>query len=477
MCWQYSSSNIISDAALQRLATFLDDDAYDRRDVRNFNPTREKKLIAKYLDDHSNPFSASNGWRESSVYIRLPKEKTKWPSEEDAPELEIPGVRHRSLTKIITEVFEDGVATTFHMTPFRQMWNVSDEQSIEVFSEAYSSPAMLEAHAEINSLPRATDDNLERVVASLMMYSDSTHLSNFGDASLWPFYLFFGNESKYTRGKPTANACHHVAYIPSIPDDFQDSYFGIFQDASSSEVYTHCKRELMQAIWKLLLDEDFMHAYEHGIVIRCGDGITRRVFPRFFTYSADYPEKILLAGIKFLGECLCPRCLIKKADVPEMGTESDMNDRMTLQRVDDQARRKKIDQARKLIYQRGAPVDGKRVKSILNSESLVPTRNAFSDQLFKFGFNFFLMLVVDMLHEFELGVWKAIFTHLMRIVYAAGGVAVQELNWRYRHVPTFGRGTIRRFHKNASAMKRLAARDFEDLLQASSRLIIQHVHN
>lgn len=129
-----------------------------------------------------------------------------------------------------------------------------------------------------------------------------------------------------------------------------------------------------------------------------------------------------------------------------MGTEGDMNDRITLRRVDDQARRNKIDRACKLIFQRGAPVDGKRVKSVLNSESLVPTRvscsyciqistnelqNAFSDRLFIFGFNFFLMLVVDMLHEFELGVWKAIFTHLMRIIHAAGGAAVQELNWRY----------------------------------------------
>jgi hypothetical protein len=42
---------------------------------------------------------------------------------------------------------------------------------------------------------------------------------------------------------------------------------------------------------------------------------------------------------------------------------------------------------------------------------------------------------------------------------------------RYRGVPTFGRGTIRRFHHNASAMKKLAARDFEDLLQVSSRTI------
>jgi hypothetical protein len=53
-------------------------------------------------------------------------------------------------------------------------------------------------------------------VALLMMWSDSTHLASFGDASLWPFYLCFGNQSKYTRGKPTASACHHVAYIPNV---------------------------------------------------------------------------------------------------------------------------------------------------------------------------------------------------------------------------------------------------------------------
>jgi hypothetical protein len=47
----------------------------------------------------------------------------------------------------------------------------------------------------------------------------------------------------------------------------------------------------MQQIWLLLLDENFMDAYVHGIRIACGDGATRRIFPRFFTYSADYPEK------------------------------------------------------------------------------------------------------------------------------------------------------------------------------------------
>ena len=40
------------------------------------------------------------------------------------------------------------------------------------------------------------------------------------------------------------------------------------------------------------------------------------------------------------------------------------------------------------------------------------------------------MFVPDLLHEFELGVWKATFTHLMRILYACGGTAIQILNHR-----------------------------------------------
>jgi len=43
---------------------------------------------------------------------------------------------------------------------------------------------------------------------------------------------------------------------------------------------------------------------------------------------------------------------------------------------------------------------------------------------------------------------------------------------RYQAMLTFGRGTIRKFNSNASSMKHLAARDFEDLLQVSTHLNI-----
>jgi hypothetical protein len=39
---------------------------------------------------------------------------------------------------------------------------------------------------------------------------------------------------------------------------------------------------------------------------------------------------------------------------------------------------------------------------------------------------------------------------------------------RFRQVPTFGRDSIRRFSSNISELKKLAARDFEDILQVGS---------
>ncbi|THG93149.1 hypothetical protein EW026_g8011 [Hermanssonia centrifuga] len=326
---------------------------------------------------------------------------------------------------------------------------------------------MNKEYEKIRATPCADGCQLEIVVAAIMLWSDSTHLAQFGNASLWPIYAFFGNQSKYVRGKPTEFAAQHMAYIPSLPDTIQDWYQETFGKTATAAVLTQCKRELMHAIWELLLDDEFMYAYEHGIVIEFADGISRRVFPRIFSYSADYPEKVLLATIRYLATCPCPRCLVRKTDIVAMGTKTDMKRREKNARVDDKERRRVINMTRTWIYEKGLPLTSKYLDQVLTSRSWVPVRNAFSTKLSKFGMDFHSMLTVDLLHEFELGVWKAVFTHLMRILYAAGGDKIQMLNTRYRMVPTFGRGTIRRFVKNTSAMKKLAARDWEDMLQVA----------
>ena len=64
-----------------------------------------------------------------------------------------------------------------------------------------------------------------------------------------------------------------------------------FGKAATADTLTYLRREVMHAVWLLLLDDDFIDAYTNGIIIKFHDGIERLVFPRLFTYSADYPEK------------------------------------------------------------------------------------------------------------------------------------------------------------------------------------------
>ena len=61
----------------------------------------------------------------------------------------------------------------------------------------------------------------------------------------------------------------------------------------SDAFMTHCHRQFFHAQWKELLDDEFLEAYEHGVVIECCDGVKRRFYIRIFAYSADYPEKFV----------------------------------------------------------------------------------------------------------------------------------------------------------------------------------------
>lgn len=88
------------------------------------------------------------------------------------------------------------------------------------------------------------------------------------------------------------------------------------------------------------------------------------------------------------------------------------------------------------------------------------------------------------MHEVELGVWRNLLIHLLRILQSAGehllhefdqrylnlsqvlvGCYLKVLFYRFRLIPTFGRDTIRRFSRNSSELKKMAAWNYEDFLQ------------
>jgi len=90
---------------------------------------------------------------------------------------------------------------------------------------------------------------------------------------------------------------HRILQLADAFKDFATENMG--GKGASSALMTHCRREVLHAQWNILLDEEFIDAYQRGIVVDCCDGITRRFYPRLLTYSADYPEKY------FFSRCLC----------------------------------------------------------------------------------------------------------------------------------------------------------------------------
>lgn len=103
------------------------------------------------------------------------------------------------------------------LTRFQQVWKSpqSGEEQL-VYDELYTSDAWNKAQDDIVKQRRTDDCKLERVVAGMMLWSDSMRLAEIGHASAWPIYLYFGNLSKYARTVPEGGACHPIAFIPRV---------------------------------------------------------------------------------------------------------------------------------------------------------------------------------------------------------------------------------------------------------------------
>lgn len=148
--------------------------------------------------------------------------------------------------------------------------------------------------------------------------------------------------------------------------------------------------------------------------------------------------------------CPCPRCLVEMKKVDKMG-----------QKNDDKTRTEKprtffidvVKSARRCLYKLGYSIASEKIDDILKPFSLMPTmvssklsklslsesqvhQNAFVEKLSPLKFNIYPMFVVDLMHEFELGVWKATFIHILRVLNATapGSKQLAKLNLRYPEI-------------------------------------------
>ena len=133
-------------------------------------------------------------------------------------------------------------------------------------------------------------------IVPLIVTTDRTQVTLFGNITAYPSYLTLGNIPKEIRQKPSRHAHILLAYLPAT------KLKHLTNAASCRRTLTNLFHACMGRIL-----EPLCHAGINEIIMKDGNGFRRRVHPTLAVFIGDYPEQVLVTGTK-TGEC--PKCNI-----------------------------------------------------------------------------------------------------------------------------------------------------------------------
>lgn len=217
--WFWNGGVQKSQASFDKLMNILSDPGFQLADVRDVKWDQINKDLT--VEEEEEWMDEDAGWISTPFSISVPYQPRRGvPSEPHAgPRDYVVGdFYHRSLVAVIREkLLGLSIDHLFHFEPYELLWQpATDGDHIRVQGELYNSPAFIDAHRELQDSPTEPGCDLPRFIIALMFWSDATHLTAFSNTKLWPLYLFFGNESKYRRCRPSCHLCEHVAYFQTV---------------------------------------------------------------------------------------------------------------------------------------------------------------------------------------------------------------------------------------------------------------------
>ncbi|THU77289.1 hypothetical protein K435DRAFT_824372 [Dendrothele bispora CBS 962.96] len=316
-------------------------------------------------------FSNQDGWLEGSVTLRLPAEGIKQ-AESGAPEYVVDGIFYRKLLILIRNAFQSPISKTFHFVPFK-LYRTTSSPFSTISTSSPSTPHMQRLFSEVYNSEAMIQEH-EKI-----MISESKKF-----------------QSQHDPRVPTPE--NVVAAILLWSDATHLASFGT---ASLWPVYPFFGNQS-----KYRRSKPTMFAAHHLAYLPNLPPALQEFYKKTFGIAASS------ATLTHLKRELMQAHAYKHGIIIECGDE-----KRAKVRTDTEWRRNKIELVRTFIFNLGYAIASTFV-------------NAFSEKLAKVDFNFYSMFVPDLLHEFELGVWKATFTHLLRVLYAAAGDRIQELNKR-----------------------------------------------
>ncbi|KAJ6618406.1 hypothetical protein B0H10DRAFT_1795346 [Mycena sp. CBHHK59/15] len=282
----------------------------------------------------------------------------------------------------------------------------------------------------------ATQEAVEKdhpgpTIVPIIISSDKTQLTVFGNKSAYPVYMTLGNIPKEIRRKPSRRGYVLLGYLPT------SRMKHITNKAARRRILANIFHSCMAYIL-----EPLKTAGVDGIRLTSGDGVVRRGHPIFATFVGDYPEQALVTAIKN-GEC--PTCEVPRTELGDGETGYPLRDLESildaLDALDDGS----------TIYARACKDAG--IKPVYHPfwEGLPYT-------------NIFRSISPDILHQLYQGIVK----HLISWLKGCCGEA--EIDARCRRLPP--NHNIRLFMKGISNLSRVTGKEHDQISRFLLGIII-----
>lgn len=240
--WHYSRGYKKTRDDMQEMQRLLSRPDFVAGDVQDTQFDQIDQLLL-HPDTDTFPWAKEReGWRKTMVTIGIPSSKKATQAsrreaagaqrrvnrhelfEDSPPEHAVQGYHfnvpfhHRNLCEEIKKTLStDPAARDFVMDPYFVEHAAPQSARVErAYGEVYNSEAFMKEDLRLQNSPPEPDCELPRSVLAIMLWSDATIVSQFGQSKAWPGYMYFGNQSKYTRARLTARAAHHIAFFPTV---------------------------------------------------------------------------------------------------------------------------------------------------------------------------------------------------------------------------------------------------------------------
>ncbi|KAJ7743425.1 hypothetical protein B0H14DRAFT_2637464 [Mycena olivaceomarginata] len=154
-------------------------------------------------------------------------------------------------------------------------------------------------------------DHPGATIIPIIISSDKTQLTVFGNKTAYPVYMSIGNIPKEIRRKPSRRSYVLLGYLPTSR----------MKNVKNSAARRRILANVFHACMSYIL-APLKTTRVTGMLLTSGDGVTRRGHPIYATFVGDHPEQCLATAVK-TGEC--PTCEVPRDELGEE-TKSPLRD-------------------------------------------------------------------------------------------------------------------------------------------------------